>query len=287
VTARHLPDLRTDLHIHSTASDGSWSPEEVVVRLIEKGIRVFSVTDHDSVENTERVAAEGERRGLAYLPGVEVSVTYQGMEHHITAYGFDPEATALSELLAHNQQVRREHNLVLIEELARRDRRVDLASYVDYDYDPRRGGWKPLNYLHDRGVAEGLEDYWSVTAGLVPEKVFLTPAEGILAIESSGGVPFLAHPSGYGAAGRMPAGELEAWVRFGVRGVECYSSSCSTEDAEAYARFCAECGLLVSGGSDCHGAFLARDLGFPEVTLGMLRLGDLLDRLQTLSGSHE
>ncbi len=101
---------------------------------------------------------------------------------------------------------------------------------------------------------------------------FLDPVSVINHVKHAGGFPFLAHPSYYNCGECMPVSELEKWVSKGICGIECYSPYCTPEESDFYSGFCKKNDLQISGGSDCHGDFLPRPMGVPEVTFDMLKL---------------
>ena len=97
--------MRADLHIHTTASDGTWDPAQVVEAVCAAGIGVFAVSDHDSVANVEETKLLAAQAGLCFLPGVELNSTKDGHNYHILGYGIDSHNTALLELCRHNQRL--------------------------------------------------------------------------------------------------------------------------------------------------------------------------------------
>lgn len=95
-------DCQVDMHIHTTASDGTWTVEEVLELIIKNNIKVFSITDHDTIENSVKMLHSIPNNN-GYVIGAEISCTYNDEEYHITAYDFDCENSKLNELLKFNQ----------------------------------------------------------------------------------------------------------------------------------------------------------------------------------------
>ena len=95
-------DIKVDLHIHTNASDGTWTPAETVAAVKLAGIGLFSVTDHDATGNVAPTARLAAAAGLAFIPGVEISATLAGRLFHILGYGVDPENEALAAVVAAN-----------------------------------------------------------------------------------------------------------------------------------------------------------------------------------------
>ena len=266
--------MSVDLHIHTNCSDGTWNLDELLINLLKSQIKVFSITDHDTIENSqvmpEKLPAEPD---LRYVVGVEISCTYQGQEHHITAYSFDSYNPALLKLLETNQQRRLEYNNRTIQLLEKMYPHITYSRYKDYTYERKRGGWKTFNFLLDAGIIASVPEYFELVKNLDNPVIYSDPVDVITTIKAAQGFAFLAHPNVYFQGNQMPEAELQQWIEFGISGIECYSSYCSLQDAEEYVQFCTRNNLLISAGSDCHGTFLPKQLGNPRVTLDMLNLG--------------
>ncbi len=264
--------MKVDLHIHTNSSDGTFDPEDVIRETKENGIGLFSVCDHDSCENSYKLFLEKDKLEATFVMGAEISCTEGGREFHITSYAFDPEDPGLNELLKSQMQLRYDNNDRTIRYLENKIDNISFIEYESYTYDPKRGGWKPLNYLIDKKIITGLPDYFSFVKGCYKKPEFFDSVSVINCVKHAGGFPFLAHPSYYNGGGQMPESELGNWVDKGICGIECYSPYCTPEESAFYVGFCKENDLQISGGSDCHGHFLPRPMGVPEVTLDMLKL---------------
>ena len=273
--------MRTDLHIHTIASDGCWTPERVVAEVEARSIGLFAITDHDSIASVLPAEALAREAGLAFMRGVEVSTLLDGRLFHILAYGFDMDDLPLAALLRENSTRLDQHNDKTIQRLIATGYEIDLEDYAAYEYDPTRGGWKALNFLIDRGFCTDVRDYVrNLGARLSTEwPSFPHPAEAIATIREAGGVPILAHP-GISLRDEGVSDEtLRPFLDSGIAGLECYSHY----HDEATTRFCLDwCDrhdLLITGGSDCHGGFVGRELGVPAVDTADLRLGELEERI--------
>jgi predicted metal-dependent phosphoesterase TrpH len=269
--------MRADLHIHTTASDGCWTPERVVAEVRAKGIELFAVTDHDSTASVRRASALAREAGLAFLPGVEVSTLLDGHLFHVLAYGFDLDSPALMGLLQENRARLEQTNEDVLHRLIAAGYEIALDDYVAYEYDRTRGGWGVLNFLIDRGFCTGVSDYFDNLVSQFPREwpPFPHPAEAVAVIREAGGVPILAHPGVSLNYVGISEGTLHPFLDFGIAGLECYA--CYHD--EATTRFCLDwCtrhDLLITGGSDCHGGFVGRELGVPVVDTADLWLGEL------------
>ena len=258
-----------------------WTPAETVAAVRAEGIGLFAVTDHDTVKNVAATADRATAAGLLFVPGVEISTTLGGHLFHILGYGIDAGNAELGGVLTANTALMEEVDHDSIRKLAAAGYPVDFAEYCAYEHDPCRGGWKSLSYLIDKGLCTGVADFFSglftADKGIIfPD--FIHPAQAIAAIKAAGGAAVLAHP---GSAFHGPPLEetLDLFAAEDIDGVECYHLCHDAGTTRRAAEWCDRHGLLITGGSDSHGGFEpSRRLGVPEIRLGQLRLGRLLER---------
>ncbi|MBN1904485.1 MAG: PHP domain-containing protein [Deltaproteobacteria bacterium] len=269
--------MKADLHLHTCASDGTWRPETLIKNLIQTGIGIFAVTDHDSVENIPAVSDLAEKNRLHYIRGVEVSTTENGRIFHILGYNIDPENSALNKILMLNRNNLEERNLKSIIKLREMGYPVLPDEFLLYKNNPERGGWKALNYAIDKGVCQTYRDFFQLFGD---RKIGMnidgcaTPGAAIAAIKEAGGIPVLAHP-GSSIYGDNPPEVISMAVEMGVEGVECFHPENNAETTEYSVGFCKRNDLYITGGSDCHGTFVKeRWLGKPDVRMGQLSLWD-------------
>ncbi|HET89279.1 MAG TPA: PHP domain-containing protein [Chloroflexi bacterium] len=272
--------MRADLHIHTTASDGCWSPEQLVAEIQARSIGLFAVADHDTIASLPRCEALARSAGLAFLPGVEISTRCDERLFHVLAYGFDQRHPLLHDMLVENRAKLTTVGDFLIHRLWHEGYGIDLEEYAAYQYDAARGGWKTFNFLVDHGfcadVREYSEKFREHLAATLP--AFPHPAEAVTVIRAAGGVPILAHPGASLRSVGVAEKTLHPFLGFGIAGLECYSSYHDVETTRFCLAWCARHDLLVTGGSDCHGGFVGRELGVPVVESDDLRLGELAER---------
>lgn len=267
-----INDYKVDLHIHTNASDGTWSVEELLFELRKKDIKVFAVTDHDTIENALKIK-KLELEDQQFIMGVEISTTYQKKEYHITAYDFDYSNVKLLKLLEDNRNKRKMSDIKLIEYVKQSGLLENIEDYHTYEYNRCRGGWKSLNYLKDKMLVNDLKDFFEIANRSQEVVMFEHPLKVIEIIKKAGGNCFLAHPSGYNKGNKFPLAELDRWNEFGIDGIECYSPYLSElTDAKYYIDYCNKNNMLISAGSDCHGTFIDRELGYPKVKYSDIRL---------------
>ena len=151
---------KVDLHIHSTASDGTWTPQDLVNAAQGAGLGIIAVTDHDSTANVCETVRCAKEAGITCIPGVEICSTKDGISFHILGYGIDTANKPLQELLAHNTHLLEQKDDDSVQLLIKQGWPLDFEEFKNYAYDRRRGGWKSLAYLIDKGLCTGVNDFF-------------------------------------------------------------------------------------------------------------------------------
>jgi predicted metal-dependent phosphoesterase TrpH len=272
--------VRVDLHLHTTASDGRWMPEQLITNVRQAGIGLFAVTDHDSLDSLAEIRQRVRGTGLRFLPGVELSARQDEQLYHLLAYGVESTEPELASFVAANASRLMGAGDEAVRLLAAAGYPVSLKEYAAYTWDRRRGGWKSLNYLIDIGLCRDVRDYFDQIFGgeLAHPLAEFPPPERVIALaRQAGGVVALAHPGALFSNG-LDERRLDWLVDMGVEGLECYSFHHSEATTRQLLDYCRRRDLLITGGSDCHGGFAGRPLGLPPICVGDLRLGVLLDR---------
>lgn len=253
--------------MHSTASDGSLTPEELIERIKKENIKLFSLTDHDTVANSDVMEKLAIKNKISYMKGVEISSTYENEMVHILGYNIDTSNIELRKLIAENERLLNEKDEKSIQLLIKRGYPIDFDEYINYKHDPKRGGWKSLNYLIDKGICKDIDDFF---ANIFTKKLkinfpdFPNPRKVIKIIKDAGGVPVLAHPR-YGKSKFSLNYMLDNFKSMGIQGIECYHTNHSEEEIKECIEFCRKNNLIITGGSDYHGDLIGkRRLGKPE-----------------------
>lgn len=273
---------RVDLHLHSTASDGTETPTSVVRRAAEAGLAGVALADHDTVAGLEEAASEAARRGLKFLVGAELSANEPGRSIHLLAYAFDPTDPALLDYLGgyREERVRRARAIV--------DRLHDVGVPLPYEAVERQaiGGLPTRAHIGRALVEEGLvrdertvfRRYLSRGRPAFVDKRPTPPAEVIDRVHAAGGVVLAAHP------GREHSmADLRRWIGQGLDGVEVLHPSHDEGMRRALRALAQEEELLTSGGSDWHGRDTAHEAapGSQEVPL------EWLERIEARAGGDE
>ena len=266
--------MLADLHIHTDASDGTWSPSVLVKKVKERGLGLFAVADHDSVMNVAQTQILSKSEGIRYLRSVEISSIFDGNFFHILGYEIDIENKKLSDLLSFNISIFFEFQERVIKGFS-----LSIDDFRNYTYDKSRGGMKILNFMIDRGACKDIVDYIRLVykENSFDPPPYKTVKEVVQLIKDAGGVPVLAHPGSKLTSSGLKIDDLKKFTAWGIEGLECYSQYHDKKTTEDFVNFCNEHDLLITGGSDCHGDFIpTRRLGYPEVDVKDLRLGKLI-----------
>jgi predicted metal-dependent phosphoesterase TrpH len=243
---------RIDLHMHSTASDGSFPPAEVARMVAANRVDVFSLTDHDTLDGLPAAEACAKESGIRLIPGVELSVSEEGMDVHLLAYGFDPSDPTLEAAVQRYREGRRERARKILLRLKGLGIRISLEEVESI----ARGGalGRPhvaealLQGGHVETFNEAFQRYLGHHAPAYVPKPRVTLEEASSIVRDAGGVTILAHPGTLNRDHLIPA-----WARRGLDGIEVWHSKHDASAVERYRGFAQLHGLLMTGGSDYHG----------------------------------
>jgi len=259
-----------DLHTHTTSSDGTLRPRELVAEAARRGVRVLAVTDHDSTDGlAEAMAAAREHPPLTIVPGIEINCDVEGAEIHVLGYCMDYEAAWFQDFCRAQREERRARVVRTAERLAALGLPIDVERVFALVQEGSAGRPHIARVMLERGyvktVREAFDKY--LAAGRpahVPRKK-LSPEDAVRLLRRAGGVPVFAHP---GLADRDAL--IPALVEAGLMGIECYYSEHSPAQRGAYVELCRRYGLVATGGSDFHGPSVrAGALGNPTVPLAV------------------
>ncbi len=248
-----------DLHVHSDASDGSLSAAEILSLATKIGLKAIAITDHDTVDGTVEALKNQQFYPLDILPGIEISADYPSGGMHILGYLFEPQALSLRKVLNVLQGARTERNLKIVQRLQRLG--IDITYDMVREVQKRGQVGRPhfAQVLVQKGIVPTVEDAFSqfLKSGrpaYVP-KYRLSPARAIEVILEAGGIPVLAHPTSLNVRDEA---ELEALLldlkAVGLKGLEVYYPEHGREQKAEYERLSVRHGLVMTGGTDFHGA---------------------------------
>lgn len=266
---------KADLHTHTTASDGAYTPKNLLNYAKEKGLKTISITDHDTIKGYLAAKPVAEELGINLLPGIENTVIWNEREVHLLAYCFDEEDSAILSLIHRQSSARRKRMEVIVDKLRKQG--------VDIDIDEVKAEAKSGNYgrphaaevLISKGyvasVNEAFIRYLSFEKLDEVKTEYVQIEEAISVFKDAGGVLSLAHP------GPLYSGkEVEELVSLGLDGIECIHPSHPYKVQRAFAKMASDKGLLVTGGSDFHGKGTSEyDPYFGIVTIGEQHVASL------------
>jgi predicted metal-dependent phosphoesterase TrpH len=273
-----------DLHSHTTASDGTLSPAELVRAAVKRGVRVLAITDHDSTEGVAAARAEAAKHPLlTIVPGLEINCDVPGAEVHVLGYYVDDAAGWFQDFLREQraERVARVHRIAA--RLAELGMPIDAADVFALVQEGSAGRPHVAQVMVQRGYVRSVReafDRWLHTNGPanVPRRR-LTPEDAIAVIRRAGGVPVFAHP---GLAGRDEL--IPDMVAAGLMGIETYYAEHSATQTAHYKDLCRAHRLVATGGSDYHGERSGRTnpLGHPPVPMSVFEeLNDAAQRAKT------
>lgn len=282
--------INIDLHMHSTVSDGTDTPAELLQKVRKAGIGVFSVTDHDAVKSGQIICGILRPGDPVFIPGVEFSCKDENGKYHILGYGFDPENEAINALVDYAHAIRMKKVKARLDFLKSEfgfvfpEEEIARLLSLDNPGKPHIG-----NLMVKYGFAETRE---AAISQYVNRKRFkseyLLPQKAISGILASGGIPVLAHPF-YGSGGERIVGKdmedrLKRLMDCGLKGIEAFYSGFSVKLQNDALSLADRYDLLVTAGSDYHGEnklVKLGDTGVGEGSEKMARLTRFLDLIET------
>jgi predicted metal-dependent phosphoesterase TrpH len=268
-----------DLHTHSTASDGTDSPSELVRKAIDLGLSAIALTDHDTIGGLREAKSAAELLGLELVPGIELSIEDgETKRFHLLSYFIDIENPGLAKVLENVRRWRTDRNALILE----RAHRAGIDLTLDDVKNEAGPGAIVLGRPHfaaalvKKGIATSIADAFDrfLASGrpLNEPKPSLSPNEAAKLLHGAGGITMLAHPGLITWADKTGLakyiGELK--VADAIDGIECYYFRYSKEQTQFFVGLAKEFDLLISGGSDYHGD------NKPDVPLGQVYDGHAL-----------
>lgn len=269
----YKPNTPIDLHIHSTASDGTFTPAELLDMAVTAGLGAIAITDHDSIAGSREALLEGVPAGLGFLTGVEISAepppSYPGSGSiHILGYAIRLDDPELNRTLEKLQEARKNRNPEIIRNL----KRLGIAISLD-EVEREAGEGQPgrphiAALLVKKGVVGSIDEAFDRYLGNgkpgYVDKSRIECSRAIELINTAGGIPVLAHPCLLELeTGAQLEELLQEMIAMGLKGLEVFFTDHTAEQTRHFAEFAARHQLLMTGGTDFHGATL------PDVRIGV------------------
>lgn len=253
----HLQEKIIDLHTHSTESDGTFTPEELMRHAKESGLSAIALTDHDAISGIKKAQPVAKELGLELVPGIELSTDYNGKEIHILGYYIDVEHPEFLRRLKEFVDCRENRNEKMAILLQQEGFPITMEELLRENPDSVITRAHFAKYLVEHGLVKDRETVFKKYLGdgcrcYVPREK-ITPFEAIRLIQMGGGVAFFAHP----VLCHMNQDRLRVFVQSlkdaGLSGIEAIYSMNEPGDERNLRKLAEEFGLMVSGGSDFHG----------------------------------
>jgi len=242
-----------DLHCHTTASDGSLSPREVIMLAVEKKLKVIAITDHDTIEGWDEAEKASKESEIQLLKGIEINTDWEGKEIHILGYGLDHQNSILQNQLLEIQQMRIQRIKAIIEKLNQLGNQITLAEVMHFAKGQSVGRPHVAQAMIKHNLVattrEAFDQYLKRGARAYVPRYKLTPNQAIEIIREANGVAVIAHPG----TQNVTEVQISKWVEKGLQGIEVYHPDHTFQDNINYGRIAHKLGLLIAGGSDFHG----------------------------------
>ncbi|MDH5153046.1 MAG: PHP domain-containing protein [Kocuria palustris] len=258
--------MKIDLHTHSSASDGTQLPGEVIRSAAEAGLDVVALTDHDTTAGWEEAAEAAREHAVAFVPGTEVSCqTDDGISVHLLSYLQDPQDRALDEVMQRARRSRRTRAERMVEMIAE-DYPISWEQVLDQVVGDATVGRPHLaDALVAAGIAQTRSEAFSTVlhprSGYYVGHYAPDPVTAVRLVRQAGGVPVMAHPLA-GVRGRTVGQEVfDAMIEAGLAGLEIAHRDNPPEARAVLSQMAAEHDLIVTGSSDYHGSGKPNELG--------------------------
>jgi len=255
-----------DLHVHSTKSDGSYTPSELVAEAVKQGLAFFALTDHDTITGIDEAIAAAQKTALTVIPGVELSTSYHGKDIHMLGLCLDYKNTTFQKQLNYYMESRDARNEKIYSLFKEYGIEISKKSMKEMFGDVVYTRAHMARYLLNKGYTTSINGAFSNYIGdhgscYVPREN-ITPKQTIECILDTGGVPILAHPLLYNLSKENLENMVKEFKGIGMLGIEAMYSTHTPSDENALRLLAGKLDLIISGGSDFHG------VNRPNVALG-------------------
>ena len=253
--------MKIDLHIHTTYSDGVFSPEKVVDAAIEAGLDAIAITDHDNVLSypvakayLEKIQPENSKKPLILIPGIEINTIYKGYEVHILGYFMDMQNAEFQRVIKYQQNARLKQTKEILKLLAKKEGiKINIE---DIKNTVSEGGSIGRPHIAKAicaaggtpSVIDAYNKYINNASPVYVQRKTVSPHEAVETIYDAGGVPVMAHPYDVDIADTL----IKDLMNYGLRGVEAYHRKHSPAMVEYFSTLAEKYGLIMTGGSDFH-----------------------------------
>lgn len=255
-----------DLHVHTTASDGSFSPAGIVRYAAQHNIRALGITDHDTVAGNREALEEGLRLGITVIPGVEISIGgYPGTVHLLGYFGLSGWE-GIEDVLTRVKDGREIRNKRIIHKLKEMGMELNPSRIQEISGDGIMGRPHIARAMVEAGYVGDVDDafrnYLKKGAPAYVDRYRMGPREAISSIREFGGMAAIAHPSTIGMGTEEMNGFIEECVESGLEGLEVFAPIHDQDETESFLKIAERFKLILTGGTDFHGSLK------PDIEIG-------------------
>lgn len=252
-----------DLHTHSTASDGSLSPSELILYAKKKNLQLIALTDHDTIAGINEARNTALKENIEFVPGIELTIQRSIGEFHLLGLGLYAPSKSLLDIVAFLQEERKSRNSKIIKKLKNFNFKIDFDEFIaknDIKSIGRPHFAKLLvEYKIVKTRQQAFDIYLAKNRSCYVEHQGANLDEAIIAIKESQGCPVIAHPlSLYITLSKMPNTLTELYEK-GVEGLEAWHPSCRVAESQRLEAMAREIGFFITAGSDFHGKDIRPD----------------------------
>ena len=274
-----------DLHLHTTHSDGTRSPREVIDLARRLGLSIVAISDHDNLGGYFEIKSHADSEGVTLIPAVELSAIFEGVDIHILAYSFDPLDERITERLASFRNTRLNRGHLIVQRLREHGYAISSERVAELAGGGSLGRPHVARALIEAGIVSSFEEAFAKLLGpgcigYVDKERFAVD-EAVTLIRACGGVTSIAHPSVYPDHRRL----IPQILDMGVDAIETMHPAVPHEDRFHYEAMAAKRGLFVTAGSDDHGTAKTKET-IGTIRIAETKIGEILKRLAPVSPVH-
>lgn len=252
-----------DLHVHTTASDGQYTPTEIVEKASQHNISVLAITDHDTINGLKEAQIAGEKYKIKVIPGIELNINGSPGEFHLLGLGLQSMSSSMIEILDRVIINRKKRNENIIEKMRTSGVDISYSEVLDKFPDTIIGRPHFAQILQEKKIVKSRQQafdlYLAKGRPWYCEKIGTNLDDAIIAIKESKGVPVIAHPmSLYLSWGKLPE-MLQKYYEQGVCGIEAFHPGARVTECLRLEELAKKIGFFVTAGSDFHGEKIRSD----------------------------
>ena len=252
-----------DLHVHTTASDGQYTPSQIIEKAAEKNIKVIAITDHDTYAGVNEAMATGERLGIKVIPGIELNISFPTGEFHLLGLNIHNPSKSLDYIVENVIKNRNERNAAIIAKM--NEDGIDISMEELYAVFPDTVIGRPhfaaelVKHKVVKTRQQAFDQYLARGRKWYVPRICTNLDEAIVAIHESGGVPVVAHPmSLYLSWGKLPDMLNDCYDK-GVVGIEAFHPGARVTECLRLEELGRKIGFIITAGSDFHGEKIRAD----------------------------